>query len=105
MASGFLKQTSNLISNNQRATSNANVSQTQKMVLQQDEERKIRSKLKDIDDILTRECFFCGALLIDMINNDVEPKVEENEEDEDLEQEKEKEENKASMVEDEWAIC
>lgn len=24
-----------------------------------------------IDDILTRECLFCGCLLIDMIDNDI----------------------------------
>ena len=27
---------------------------------------------KEIDEILTRECPFCGSLLIDMIDNDID---------------------------------
>lgn len=36
----------------------------------------VKKKLyREIDDLLTRECFFCGQMLIDMIDNDVEVKV------------------------------
>lgn len=45
--------------------------------LKEKDERAIREKLKEIDEILTRECLFCGSLLIDMIDNDVEIKEED----------------------------
>ena len=40
-------------------------------ILKEKDENAIREKLKEIDDILTRECLFCGSLLIDMVDNDV----------------------------------
>jgi len=40
-------------------------------ILQQRDQEEIRNTLNLIDDILTRECFYCGALLLDMIDNDV----------------------------------
>lgn len=45
--------------------------------LKEKDERAIRDKLKEIDDILTRECLFCGSLLIDMIDNDIEIRDED----------------------------
>lgn len=39
--------------------------------MKQNDEKQIREKLKEIDDILTRECLFCGSMLIDMIDNDI----------------------------------
>jgi len=45
--------------------------------LKEKDERAIREKLKEIDEILTRECLFCGSLLIDMIDNDIEIKDED----------------------------
>lgn len=42
------------------------------VMLREKEERQIRDKLKEVDEILTRECFFCGGILIDMIDNDIE---------------------------------
>ena len=39
--------------------------------LKEKDENAIREKLKEIDDILTRECLFCGSLLIDMVDNDI----------------------------------
>lgn len=41
------------------------------------DEKAIREKFKEIDDILTRECLFCGSILIDMIDNDIEQKDED----------------------------
>lgn len=56
--------------------------------LKEKDERAIRDKLKEIDEILTRECLFCGSLLIDMIDNDIEIKEEDAFDiDADLEQE------------------
>jgi len=56
--------------------------------LKEKDERAIREKLKEIDEILTRECLFCGSLLIDMIDNDIEIKEEDAFDlDADLEQE------------------
>ena len=45
--------------------------------MRQNDEKQIREKLKEIDDILTRECLFCGSMLIDMIDNDIEVKVQD----------------------------
>lgn len=27
---------------------------------------------KEIDEVLTQECFYCGAMLIDAVDNDIE---------------------------------
>lgn len=40
-------------------------------ILQQRDQEEIRNTLNQIDDLLTKECFFCGSLLMDMIDNDV----------------------------------
>ena len=32
---------------------------------------KLKSKFRQIDELLTKECLFCGSLLIDMIDNDI----------------------------------
>lgn len=40
-------------------------------ILQQRDQEEIRNTLNQIDDMLTKECFFCGSLLMDMIDNDV----------------------------------
>jgi len=42
-------------------------------VLKDEDEKQIRIKLSEVDDILTKECFFCGSMLIDMVDNDIEP--------------------------------
>lgn len=55
-------------------------------ILKEKDENAIRDKLKEIDDILTRECLFCGGLLIDMVDNDVIIETEEIEVDEDIPQ-------------------
>ena len=34
--------------------------------------RLVNECLTQIDDILKRECMFCGPILIDMIDNDIE---------------------------------
>jgi len=41
-------------------------------VLKEQDEKSIRTKLELVDEELTRECFFCGSMLIDMIDNDIE---------------------------------
>jgi len=51
--------------------------------LQEKDQRVIREKYKEIDDILTRECLFCGGFLIDMIDNDL---TIEEDNDQDLEE-------------------
>jgi len=40
-------------------------------ILQQRDQQEIREILNQIDNILTQECFYCGSLLLDMIDNDV----------------------------------
>jgi len=37
-----------------------------------EQEDKVRDKLREIDEILTKECLFCGSMLIDMVDNDIE---------------------------------
>lgn len=44
--------------------------QSTQMLAQKDQE-DIRRIYNKIDDILTRECFYCGTTLIDMIDNDI----------------------------------
>ena len=39
--------------------------------MKEEDERKVKEYLSEIDKILTTECFFCGSLLIDMIDNDI----------------------------------
>jgi hypothetical protein len=108
--SSFVKQGANLITSTGGQRSNSQVAainQTMKNVLKQADEVKIRAKLKEIDDILTRECFFCGSFLVDMIDNDIEVKDEEDKEDDDAAEEKDaksKTKKKISLVEDEWEI-
>jgi len=64
------------------------VNQNVMHALKEKDERAIRAKLQEIDEILTRECLFCGSLLIDMIDNDIEIKEEDAfDVDADLEQE------------------
>lgn len=40
-------------------------------MLQQKDQEDIRKVFNKIDEVLTRECFYCGSILIDMIDNDV----------------------------------
>lgn len=51
------------------------------VMLREKEESQIRSKLEEVDEILTRECFFCGGILIDMIDNDIEVLGEDDDQD------------------------
>ncbi len=44
--------------------------QSTQMLAQKDQE-DIRRIYNKIDDILTRECFYCGTTLVDMIDNDI----------------------------------
>lgn len=44
-------------------------------VMRQRDEMVKKKLYREIDDLLTRECFFCGGMLIDMIDNDIEVKV------------------------------
>lgn len=40
-------------------------------ILHERDQKEIRDTLNQIDDYLTRECFYCGSLLLDMVDNDV----------------------------------
>lgn len=51
------------------------------VMLREKEESQIRAKLEEVDEILTRECFFCGGILIDMIDNDIEVLGEDDDQD------------------------
>lgn len=44
----------------------------QKPQLTEEQKQTIRHKLDLIDQILKKECLFCGAILIDMVDNDIE---------------------------------
>lgn len=44
----------------------------QKPQLTEEQKQTIRHKLDSIDSILKKECLFCGTILIDMIDNDIE---------------------------------
>lgn len=46
-------------------------SQDTTKILQQKDQEDIRRIFNIIDDLLTRECFYCGSILIDMVDNDV----------------------------------
>lgn len=37
-----------------------------------DQQRMMQDCLNQIDDLLKRECIFCGPVLIDMIDNDID---------------------------------
>lgn len=41
------------------------------LAAQRKDEDHIKQQLKEVDQILTRECFFCGPMLIDMIDNTI----------------------------------
>ena len=41
--------------------------------------RLINEKLQEVDRLLTVECFLCGPILIDMIDNDIEEEAEDDE--------------------------
>ncbi len=47
------------------------ISNQNTQILAQKDQEDIRRIYNKIDDILTRECFYCGLTLIDMIDNDV----------------------------------
>ena len=47
------------------------ISSQNTQILQQKDQEDIRNIFNKIDDILTRECFYCGSILIDMVDNDV----------------------------------
>jgi hypothetical protein len=42
------------------------------MQYSRDDELKIRERLAKIDNIFKSECVFCGSVLLDMIDNDIE---------------------------------
>ncbi len=44
----------------------------QKPQLTEQQKETIRHKLDVIDSLLKKECLFCGGILIDMIDNDIE---------------------------------
>lgn len=56
--------------NNPQSQSGRNMHEI--FAMRQNDEKQIREKLKEIDEILTRECLFCGSMLIDMIDNDID---------------------------------
>ena len=37
-----------------------------------DQQRMMQDSLNKIDDLLKKECIFCGPVLIDMIDNDID---------------------------------
>ena len=39
----------------------------------------VSPKLDQIDALLKKDCIFCGTLLLDMIDNDIKPQVEQKE--------------------------
>ena len=47
------------------------ISSANTIMLAQEDQKKIRIIFNKIDEVLTRECFYCGGILIDMIDNDV----------------------------------
>ncbi len=53
-------------------------SQTRKM-LDKGQQETIRRSLQSIDNVLKKECIYCGSILIDMIDNDVEATAKESE--------------------------
>lgn len=53
-------------------------SQTRKM-LDKGQQETIRRNLQSIDNVLKKECIYCGSILIDMIDNDVEATAKESE--------------------------
>lgn len=56
---------------------------------------------------MTRECFFCGSMLIDMVDNDIEVKDEDfaNEDEEVIEPvEAKKSKLHSKLIQDEWEI-
>ena len=81
LASNFVQRGATLLN---QAGPRVGLQQHQMHILKEKDENAIREKLKEIDDILTRECLFCGSLLIDMVDNDVtiETHVVELEDDE-----------------------
>lgn len=52
--------------------------QTRKM-LDKGQQDTIRRSLQQIDSVLKKDCLFCGSILIDMIDNDVEATAKESE--------------------------
>ena len=75
-------------------------------VLKEQDEKTIRKKLEEVDEYLTRECFFCGGMLIDMIDNDIEIKVEDELYDE-IEEDMRKKAGKKEVekvITDDWEI-
>ena len=59
---------------------------------------QIRDILIEIDELLTRECFFCGSILIDMIDNDIEMRNI------DIEPDNEFEKEAKNQMNNEWDI-
>jgi len=115
LAGGLIQRGANLINQSQvgRGGSLGGINQQQMFMLKEKEERQIRDKLKEVDEILTRECFFCGGILIDMIDNYIEIKEEEAFDLEDMEPEEDKanasapgygQQQKVNLLEDEWDI-
>lgn len=43
-----------------------------RQMLDTDQQRKVIQCYQEIDNILKQECIFCGPILIDMIDNDLE---------------------------------
>lgn len=52
--------------------SNDALNPTARQMLDSDQQKKIRQHYNEIDAILKQECIYCGPVLIDMIDNDIE---------------------------------
>lgn len=81
IAGGLIQKGANLINQSQLRAGMGGINQQQMVMLREKEESQIRAKLEEVDEILTRECFFCGGILIDMIDNDIEVLGEDDDQD------------------------
>mmetsp|Transcript_34578 Transcript_34578/g.52887 ORF Transcript_34578/g.52887 Transcript_34578/m.52887 type:complete len:87 (+) Transcript_34578:2436-2696(+) len=70
MFNEFLQKGAAIITNTSKQNQGP-ITQNVMSTLKERDERAIRAHLQEIDEILTRECFFCGSLLIDMVDNDI----------------------------------
>lgn len=76
--SGLVQKGANFIKDSNTATGRIGsalglgASQEAINAIQEKDKQMIEQKLQEIDSILTSECYFCGSLLIDQVDNDIE---------------------------------
>lgn len=71
MKKSYISDIRNFFTKSMKGGMVGGVGAANQQVLAQKDQEDIRRVFNKIDEILTRECFYCGSILIDMVDNDI----------------------------------